>query len=73
MDAEKGTQLSQACDRFAESAQLLVQAFERLADEIARLSIIAQQWNGYCCMCGGFGHRADSCRWNRVRLARVAA
>lgn len=31
------------------------------------------QWNGYCCMCGGFGHRADSCRWNRVRLARVAA
>jgi hypothetical protein len=26
-------------------------------------------WNGYCCLCGGFGHRADSCRWNRKRIA----
>lgn len=30
-------------------------------------------WNGYCCYCGAFGHRADNCRWNRgVRLARPA-
>ena len=73
MDAEKGTELSQACDRLVESAQGLVQAFEQFADAIVRLSSTAQKWNGYCCMCGGFGHRADSCRWNRVRLARVAA
>lgn len=28
-------------------------------------------WNGYCCYCGGLGHRAENCRWNRgVKLAR---
>lgn len=32
-----------------------------------------KNWNGYCTYCGGFGHRPENCRWNRVlRLARPA-
>ncbi len=36
--------------------------------------MVMTKWNGYCCYCGGFGHRAENCRWNRsVRLARPRA
>lgn len=31
------------------------------------------KWNGICCMCGAFGHRAENCRWNRIRLAKEQA
>lgn len=30
-------------------------------------------WNGYCCYCGGLGHRPENCRWNcGLKLARPA-
>lgn len=52
MDAEKGTQLSQACDRLVESAQGLVQAFEQFADALTCLSCGAEGQKDQQLPCG---------------------
>lgn len=42
MDAEKGTQLSEACDRLVESAQVLMRVLEQCADALTCLSCGAE-------------------------------